>query len=121
MSSAAAWLTRWAVSTKEIVMRLSRYRGGVAGYGTAFKLSVGLGAFVETVTASGGAGSSVIILGTNMTGASSVTFNGAAAAFTLVSSTEITATVPSGATTGPVVVTTPKGKLTSNKSFTISD
>jgi uncharacterized protein (TIGR03437 family) len=56
-----------------------------------------------------------------MTGASSVTFNGAAAAFKLVSSTEITATVPSGATTGPVVVTTPKGKLTSNKSFTISN
>jgi uncharacterized repeat protein (TIGR03803 family) len=94
---------------------------GRVGYGTAFRLSVGLGAFVETVTASGAVGSSVIILGTNMTGASSVTFNGAAAAFTLVSSTEITATVPTGATTGPVVVTTPKGTLTSNKSFTISN
>ncbi len=96
-------------------------RGGISSHGTAFKVSVGLGAFVETVTASGAAGASVIILGTNMTGASSVTFNGAAAAFKLVSSTEITATVPSGATTGPVVVTTPKGKLTSNKSFTISN
>jgi uncharacterized repeat protein (TIGR03803 family) len=94
---------------------------GRVGDGTAFKLSVGLGSFVETVTASGGVGSSVIILGTNMTGASSVTFNGVAAAFTLVSSTEITAAVPSGATTGPVVVTTPKGKLTSNKSFVISE
>ncbi len=48
-------------------------------------------------------------------------FNGVAAGFKLVSSTEIKATVPSGATTGPVVVTTPKGKLTSNKSFTISN
>jgi uncharacterized repeat protein (TIGR03803 family) len=96
-------------------------QGGHSGHGTAFKVSVGLGAFVEVVTASGAAGSSVIILGTNMTGASSVTFNGVAAAFTLVSSTEITATVPSGASTGPVVVTTPKGKLTSNKSFTISE
>ncbi len=95
--------------------------GGHSGHGTAFKVSVGLGAFVETVTASGAAGSSVIILGTNMTGASSVTFNGAAATFTLVSSTEITATVPSGATTGPVVVTTPKGKLQSNKNFMISN
>jgi uncharacterized protein (TIGR03437 family) len=48
-----------------------------------------------------------------------VTFNGTAASFTLVSSTEITATVPTNATTGPVVVTTPKGKLTSNRSFNI--
>jgi uncharacterized repeat protein (TIGR03803 family) len=95
-------------------------QGGHSGHGTAFKVSVGLSAFVETVTASGAAGSSVIILGSNMTGASSVTFNGAAAAFTLVSSTEITATVPSGATTGSVVVTTPKGKLQSNRSFTVS-
>jgi uncharacterized repeat protein (TIGR03803 family) len=97
------------------------YQGGRSSHGTAFKVSVGLSAFVETVTASGAAGSSVIILGTNMTGASSVTFNGAAAAFTLVSSTEITATVPSGATTGPVVVTTPRGKLQSGKDFVISD
>ncbi len=96
-------------------------RGGLSGHGTAFKVSVGLGAFVETVTASGAAGSSVIILGTNMTGASKVTFNGTAATFTLVSSTEITATVPTGATTGPLVVTTPKGKLTSSKNFTITN
>lgn len=92
---------------------------GRVGEGTAFKLSVGLGSFVETVTASGAPGSSVIILGTNLTGASKVTFNGTAATFTLVSRTEITATVPTGATTGPVVVTTPKGTLTSNVSFRI--
>jgi uncharacterized repeat protein (TIGR03803 family) len=94
---------------------------GRVGDGTAFKLSVGLGSFVETVTASGTPGSSVIILGTNLTGASKVTFNGTAATFTLVSNTEITATVPTDATSGPVVVTTPKGPLQSNKNFSITN
>jgi len=95
-------------------------RGGLSSHGTAFKVSVGLSAFVETVTASGAAGSSVIILGTNLTGASKVTFNGISAKFALVSSTEITATVPTGATTGPIVVTTPKGAFKSNKNFLIT-
>jgi uncharacterized repeat protein (TIGR03803 family) len=93
---------------------------GRVGEGTAFRLSVGLGAFVETVTASGTAGSSVIILGTNLTGASKVTFNGTTAKFALVSSTEITATVPTGASTGPIVVTTPKGAFQSNKNFLVT-
>jgi uncharacterized repeat protein (TIGR03803 family) len=95
-------------------------QGGISSHGTAFRLSVGLGAFVETVTNSGAPGSSVIVLGSNLTGASKVTFNGAAASFSLVSSTEITATVPTGATTGVIVVTTPKGKFTSNKNFIVA-
>jgi hypothetical protein len=37
-----------------------------------------------------------------------------------VSSSEITATVPSGATTGKVEVTTPSGTLTSNVNFQVS-
>jgi hypothetical protein len=36
--------------------------------------------------------------------ATTVTFNGAAAKFKVISSSEITTTVPSGATTGPVKV-----------------
>ena len=59
----------------------------------------------------------VIILGTNQTGASGVTFNGTAAQFAVVSSSEITATVPTGATTGFVHVTTPECTLTSNEKF----
>jgi uncharacterized repeat protein (TIGR03803 family) len=96
------------------------YQGGLSSHGTAFKVSVGLSAFVETVASSGAAGSSVIILGTNLTGASKVTFNGTAATFTLASSTEITATIPTAATTGPIVVTTPKSKLESNKNFQVT-
>jgi uncharacterized repeat protein (TIGR03803 family) len=95
------------------------YYGGPNGYGTVFSLSLGLGPFVETRPASGAAGVRVVILGNNLAGTSGVTFNGAAATFTVVSPSEITATVPTGATTGPVVVTTPGGALTSNVSFRV--
>lgn len=96
-------------------------RGGPTGYGTAFKLSTGLGPFVQTVSSTGKVGSSVILLGNNLTGATSVTFNGTAAAFTVVSSTEITATVPKGATTGAVEVTTPTATLESNRIFSVTN
>jgi hypothetical protein len=61
------------------------------------------------------------ILGQGLTGSTSVTFNGVpATSFSVVSYTYMTAVVPSGASTGPVVVTTPSGPLTSNVSFRIS-
>ena len=63
--------------------------------------------------ASGSAGDAVTITGTNLQGATAVTFNGVAASFTQDSSTQITATVPTGATTGPIEITTPVGKATS--------
>jgi uncharacterized protein (TIGR03437 family) len=61
----------------------------------------------------------VIILGTNLTGATSVSFNGTASSFTIVSSSEIATTVPTGATTGKVTVTTPNGTLSSNVVFRV--
>ena len=96
------------------------YGGGTNGDGTVFSLSVGLGPFVETNPTSGKVGSKVIILGNNLTGASAVAFNGTAATFTVVSATEITTTVPSGATTGSVSVTTPGGTLNSNVKFRVT-
>jgi uncharacterized repeat protein (TIGR03803 family) len=93
--------------------------GGVNGYGTVFSLSVGLGPFVETRPTSGAVGTRAVILGNNLTGTTSVTFNGTAAAFDVVSPSEITTAVPTAASTGPVVVTTPGGALTSNVSFRI--
>ena len=89
------------------------------GYGTVFSLSVGLGPFVETQPTSGKVGAAVKILGTNLTGATSVTFNGTAATFTVVSSSLITTDVPAGATTGKVQVVTPSGTLTSNVPFQV--
>jgi uncharacterized repeat protein (TIGR03803 family) len=91
--------------------------GGSSGAGTAFSLNMGLAAFVETVPVGGEAGRTVIILGTDLTGATSVTFNGTAASFTVESGTSIKTTVPAGASTGAVRVATRGGTLTSNVSF----
>ena len=67
----------------------------------------------------GTVGQHVRILGTNLAGATTVTFNGLAATFTVVSPTFIKATVPTGATTGTVQVTTPSGTLSSNVPFRV--
>jgi uncharacterized repeat protein (TIGR03803 family) len=96
------------------------YNGGTNGVGTVFSLSVGLGPFVETLPTSGKVGAKVIILGTNLTGATAVSFDGTAATFTVVSATEIKTTVPAGATTGTVTVTTPGGTLNSNIIFRVT-
>ena len=87
--------------------------------GTVFKISLGLAPFVKTLQLGAHTGTEVTILGTGLTGASSVSFNGASASFTVVSATEIRATVPAGATTGPIEVTTPSGTLQSNVAFRV--
>jgi uncharacterized repeat protein (TIGR03803 family) len=90
------------------------------GCGTVFSLDLGLGPFVKFVVPSGKVGSVIQILGTGLTGATAVSFNGVpASSLKLVRDTFITATVPAGATTGPVTVTTPTGTLTSNVNFTV--
>jgi uncharacterized repeat protein (TIGR03803 family) len=93
---------------------------GVITDGTVFSLSLGLGPFVETQTTSGKVGAAVKILGTSLTGATSVTFNGTAAVFKVVAPSLITTTVPTGATTGTVEVTTPKGTLKGNVAFHVT-
>jgi uncharacterized repeat protein (TIGR03803 family) len=92
---------------------------GPSGCGTIFSLSLGRGPFVETQPTSGKVGAGVKILGTNLTAATSVTFNGTAATFTVVSSSYIKTTVPAGATTGIVEVVTPAGTLKSNVPFRV--
>jgi uncharacterized repeat protein (TIGR03803 family) len=87
--------------------------------GTAFSYSLNLPPFVGTVPAAGKAGTRVIILGNNLMGSTSVTFNGTPAAFTVVSETEITASVPAAATTGAVQVVTQSGVLNSNPAFQV--
>jgi len=90
------------------------------GAGMVYSLSTGLGPFVKAQPPSGKVGTAVNILGTDLTGATSVTFNGTAAAFTVASSSEITTSVPAGATAGYVAVTTPSGTLTTNVPFLLS-
>jgi len=67
----------------------------------------------------GKVGQPIGILGRGFTGTTGVSFNGTPAAFTVKSNAFLTATVPTGATTGFVTVTTPSGTLTSNQQFTI--
>ena len=95
------------------------YNGGANNLGAVFSLSVGLGPFVKPQPASGKVGAAIDILGTDLTGATSVTFNGVAAGFDVVSSSEIKTTVPAGATSGTVQVVTPGGTLLSNVSFRV--
>jgi uncharacterized repeat protein (TIGR03803 family) len=84
---------------------------------TIFSLDVGLGPFVRTVPMAAKAGAKVIVLGTNLSGATRVTFNNTPARFEIISLSEITTTVPAGATTGTVKVTLPNGTLSGNVPF----
>jgi uncharacterized repeat protein (TIGR03803 family) len=92
--------------------------GGANSEGTIFSLAVGLGSFVETLPTSGNVGKKVTILGNNLTGTTSVTFNGTEATFK-ASSTYIMTTVPTGATSGRVEVVTPKKTLRSHVPFRV--
>jgi hypothetical protein len=75
---------------------------------------------VSFTPTSGPASTSVVITGTGFTGAVSVKFNGTNASFTVNSSTQITAIVPSSASSGLIAVTTPSGTGTSSASFTVT-
>jgi uncharacterized repeat protein (TIGR03803 family) len=89
------------------------------GYGqrTIFSLSAGLGPFVKAQPPAGKVGAAVIILGSDLSGATSVTFNGTTASFTVATATEITTAVPAGAHSGAIQVMTPGGALASNVPF----
>jgi uncharacterized repeat protein (TIGR03803 family) len=74
------------------------------GPGAVYRYNADLDGLVVPVPASGKVGSVVALMGPEFTGATSVTFNGVAASYTVRSSTLILATVPAGATTGPIEV-----------------
>jgi hypothetical protein len=62
--------------------------------------------------AAGVVGASIVVTGRNFSGVQQVSFDGVPAAFSVASLSSLTATVPGGATAGPVVVTTPFGTVT---------
>jgi len=64
-------------------------------------------------------GQPIKILGTDLTGATGVRFNGTPAGFTVEAASLIAATVPVGATSGTVQVVTPGGTLSSNVPFRV--
>ncbi len=95
--------------------------GGTATSSTSFEVTPPSAPTISSFTpTSGPVGTTVVISGTSFTGASSVTFNGTGAIYTVDSDTQITATVPSGATSGPIDVTTGGGIATSASSFTVT-
>jgi uncharacterized repeat protein (TIGR03803 family) len=89
------------------------------GCGTLFSLSMGLAPFVAFTDPLGRPGQTVGILGQGLTGTTSVSFNGTAANFKVLSSTYLVTEVPTGVTSGYVTVSTPSGTLTSNVPFTL--
>ncbi len=96
-------------------------QGGAFGFGSFYSFDTGLGPFVALQKYQGKVGSTVQILGQGFTGTKSVSFNGvAASSLTVSSDTYMTAIVPTGASTGSVVVVTPTATLTSNKLFTVN-
>ncbi len=97
------------------------YFGGAPNDGIVFSLSNGLAPFIQTQPASGNVGMSVTILGTNLKGATAVSFNGTPAQFTVASNSEILTNVPAGARSGMVTVTTASGgTLESNVAFRVT-
>jgi hypothetical protein len=98
---------------------------GTGQSSSSFTVTGGGGGNPPTITSfsptSGTVGTNVIVTGTNFTGATTVKFNGTAStSFTINSDTSITARVPTGATTGPISVTTPNGTGTSSSNFTVT-
>ncbi|MGB6091169.1 MAG: LamG-like jellyroll fold domain-containing protein [Candidatus Binataceae bacterium] len=72
---------------------------------------------------SGAIGSTVTIYGSGFSATAtqdSVAFNGTTGTITAATATAITATVPAGASTGPLTVTVPGGSATSNGAFTVT-
>ena len=92
----------------------------IPGVGVFYSLDVGLPPFVTYLPTYGRPGALVQILGQGFTAASEVSFNGTPAASpVVVYPTYLRVIVPSGATTGPITVTTATGTLTSNKVFIV--
>ena len=59
------------------------------------------------------------LYGSNFTGVTAVRFNGVTASFAFVNAGRVTTVVPSGATTGPISLTTPSGTATTS-TFTVT-
>jgi hypothetical protein len=98
--------------------------GPYPGNGAVFSLDFGLPPPLPVVSAlypaTAAVGKDVMLWGKYLLGASSVTFNGVPAiTIHRTSAQSVTATVPDGATTGPVSITTANGSFTTTQVFTV--
>jgi hypothetical protein len=130
------WNVTQADSAIPVTYRLYSYAEAVGGSGgpgdgtgndivvsgTVSNASATAPTITSFAPGSGVVGSSVIITGTNFNTATAVAFNGVSdPSFTINSPTQITATVPGGATTGLVSVTNPDGTGSSASNFTVTN
>lgn len=97
---------------------------GVGRNSTIFSLNLGLPKPAPIVSglypSSGMIGQKVTLWGNYLLGASSVNFNGVPAASVLATSVRsVQVTVPAGATTGPITLTTSNGSFTTTQNFTV--
>ena len=105
------------LGTLVVVSNAGTYTLNLSGTGMA-----PLPTITSFTPASGPVGTSVTLTGTNLTGTTAVAFNGTTApGFVVnVAGTQLTVSVPSGASTGLLSVTTPGGTATSGTSFTVT-
>jgi uncharacterized repeat protein (TIGR03803 family) len=94
------------------------YSGGTSNLGAVYSLSMGLAPFIKINPPAAKVGATVTILGTNLTGATSVTFGTLPAkTFKVVSSSEITAVVPAITKNVKVTVVAPGGTYSTYPAF----
>ena len=90
--------------------------GGTATSAAQFTVAPRISAFTP---ATGGVGAGVALIGANLTGVTAVKFNGVAAPYVVISATSIATSVPKGATTGLITVTTSAGTASSATNFIV--
>jgi len=97
----------------------SGVRDTCTGCGVFYELNAGLAPYAGLLPGSGKPGAKIQVFGQGFTGATAVKFNGVPASFKVAEDTFLTATVPLGASSGFVSVTTPAGTLTSYMKFIV--
>jgi uncharacterized repeat protein (TIGR03803 family) len=97
--------------------------GGSGEGGTVFQFNLGLTPPLPGIRlaqpSSGTVGATVLLAGNYLLNLTGVSFNGTPAAFTPINVNYAEAVVPTGATTGPITVTTMNGSVTTKSSFTV--
>ena len=104
----------------ELALTADEYAGTYNSTVTTTLATMTLPVLYSFSPASQAVGGVVILTGTGFTGATAVSIHGTpVTTMTVDSNTEITLTVPSDATTGKIIVTTPTGTATSATDLTI--
>jgi uncharacterized repeat protein (TIGR03803 family) len=91
--------------------------GGTLTSNAAFRVTPQITSFTPNT---GSAATQVTVTGVSLTQTTEVSFCGVPASFTVNSDTQLTATVPAGAATGEIVVTTAGGRVWSATDFTVT-